>query len=352
MIGSSLRELPKLRDYKRKRESSWDRTGGNNDRIFIKPVSGQIIADVKGIGCITHIWITMDCKEKHFLRKVLLKMWWDNEEEPSVEVPIGDFFGIGHAKTKNFISLPLCMSPQDGKAFNCFFPMPFSKRAKISVTNECEKSGLILYYYIDYELYKKVEEIGKMGRFHAQWRRENPCQGLEHSEETLHEPGFKGYNLTGKDNYVILEAEGRGHYVGCVLNIENLGKPLEWNWYGEGDDMIFIDGEKWPPSLHGTGTEDYFNTAWCPTQEFAGPYHGLLLGGGPNWSGKIALYRFHIEDPIYFQKSIKVTIEHGHANNRSDDYSSVAYWYQTEPHKKFPLMFSIKERMPRKKHVE
>ena len=158
---------------------------------------------------------------------------------------------------------------------------------------------------------------------------------------------FSGNNKTGKDNYVILEAVGKGHYVGCSLNIHNLRKTDKKNWYGEGDDMIFIDGEKWPPVLHGTGTEDYFNTAYCPTQEFSAPYHGLPLAGGSNWSGKITLYRFHIEDPIYFKKSIKVTIEHGHANRRSDDYSSVAYWYQLEPHKKFPETLSVKKRLPR-----
>ncbi len=350
MGNGSLRELATLRDYKRKRESSWDRSGGNTDYTIIDPGDKRIITDIRGTGSITHIWMTMDSKEKDYLRKVLLRMWWDDEKEPSVEVPIGDFFGMGHAKTKNFISSPLSMNPQDGKAFNCFFPMPFSEAAKIVVANECEKSKLILYYYVDYEVYKKKEETKGMGRFHSQWHRENPCQGIQHSQETVHEEGFRGYNLTGKDNYTLLEAKGAGHYVGCVLNIENLGNPVEWNWYGEGDDMIFIDGEKWPPSLHGTGMEDYFNMAWCPTQEFSGPHNGLLISGGSNWSGKITLYRFHIEDPIYFQKSIRVTIEHGHANNRSDDYSSVAYWYQTEPHKKFPPMLVVKERLPREEY--
>ena len=352
MIGSSLRDLPRLRDCTRGRESSWDTTGGNDDRVHIAPGKRQTFADIKGTGYITHIWITASCMEKNFLRKVLLRMWWDGEPEPSVEVPLGDFFGIGHARTKNFAALPLSMSPEDGKAFNCFFPMPFLSGARIEVMNECTKSELILYYYIDYELYSKVEELGEVGRFHAQWRRENPCEGIEYPEDISHELPFRGCNLTSKDNYVILEAEGRGHYVGCVLNIDNLGNPVRWNWYGEGDDMIFIDGEKWPPSLHGTGTEDYFNMAWCPTQEFAGPYHGLLLGGGPNWSGKITLYRFHIEDPVQFQNSIKVTIEHGHANNRSDDYSSVAYWYQTEPHRKFSPILAVEKRIPREEYKE
>jgi Protein of unknown function (DUF2961) len=110
--------------------------------------------------------------------------------------------------------------------------------------------------------------------------------------------------------------------------------------------MIFIDGEEWPPSLHGTGTEDYFNTAWCPQEKYSAPYHGITLGGGENWSGHVSLYRFHIEDPVTFERSIQVTIEHGHANKRSDDYSSVAYWYQTEPHKPFSIL-PVEQRLPR-----
>jgi hypothetical protein len=102
--------------------------------------------------------------------------------------------------------------------------------------------------------------------------------------------------------------------------------------------MIFIDGERWPPSLHGTGTEDYFNTAWCPQQQYSAPYHGITLGGEDNWSGHVSLYRFHVEDPVTFERSIRVTIEHGHANKRSDDYSSVAYWYQAEPHCPFSIL--------------
>lgn len=157
---------------------------------------------------------------------------------------------------------------------------------------------------------------------------------------------FGGKNTTGADNYVLLDAVGRGHYVGCNLNIHNLRPTLEWNWYGEGDDMIFIDGEAWPPSLHGTGMEDYFDTAWCPTQEYSSPYHGIILGGGPNWSGKVSFYRYHIQDPIMFEKSIRVTIEHGHANRRSDDYSSTAYWYQDEPHGERAPLPPVRDRLP------
>ncbi|MHA1233270.1 MAG: DUF2961 domain-containing protein, partial [Candidatus Helarchaeota archaeon] len=125
----------------------------------------------------------------------------------------------------------------------------------------------------------------------------------------------------------------------------------EHNWPGEGDDMIYIDGEKLP-TIYGTGTEDYFNCAYCPTQEYNSLFHGITLPGGKNWSGRISYYRFHILDPIYFEKSIKVTIEHGHANRLANDYSSTAYWYQTEPHKKFKKLLPVNERLPRKRPKE
>jgi hypothetical protein len=125
--------------------------------------------------------------------------------------------------------------------------------------------------------------------------------------------------MTGDENYVLLEAKGRGHYVGCNVNIHNLRDTSKWDWPGEGDDMIFIDGEKWPPSLHGTGTEDYFNMSWCPIQEYTAPYHGIILPGKENWKDYITYYRYHIQDPVMFKKSIRVTIEHGHNNGRSDD---------------------------------
>ncbi|MCK4513359.1 DUF2961 domain-containing protein, partial [bacterium] len=139
-------------------------------------------------------------------------------------------------------------------------------------------------------------------------------------------------------------------YVGCNLNIDCFQRGAN-DWYGEGDDMIFVDGEPWPPSLHGTGTEDYFNTAFCPTQEFNTPYHGITLYSGNRahwkWGGKNSMYRFHIPDPIYFQKSIRVTIEHGHDNLLSNDYSSTAYWYQEEPHISFPALPAVDARFPR-----
>ena len=339
-----LANLPRLTGTASARASSWDRTGGNDDRLTIRPGATAVLADVDRPGVVRHVWMTIACREEHYLRKIVLRAFWDGEEQPSIEAPIGDFFGIGHARMRNFVSLPLQMSPEDGKGFNCWFPMPF-ERARFEVENECA-ADVLLYYYIDYEV---MDVDPRMGRFHAQFRRENPTDGVSDEGMTNDEFQLGGENVDGAGNYVILEALGEGHYVGCNLNIQNLRKTglNNFNWYGEGDDMIFVDGEAFPPALHGTGTEDYFNTAWCPTQEYHAPYHGLTMPGEQNWWGKISMYRFHIEDPVRFRRSIRVTIEHGHANHRSDDYSSTAYWYQAEPHASFPALPPVAERLPR-----
>ena len=349
-IVASLATIALERDGKRRRISSYDRTGGNDDRFHIKSGENRVIADIKGAGCITHIWITIamaadgvPVDEKNYLRKIILRMYWDDEKEPSVEVPAGDFFGMGHAMCKNFVSAPLQMSPEDGKGFNCWFPMPFSQNARLEVLNECDNACLF-YYYNDYEEYSTLP--GEMLRFHAFWNRECPTGGIGDENMTNREWLFGGTNTDGAGNYLVLEAEGKGHYVGCNINIHNLHDSTRWDWPGEGDDMIFIDGEPWPPSLHGTGTEDYVNVSWCPTQEYSAPYHGLILGGKDNWKGKITYYRYHIQDPVMFSKSIKVTIEHGHSNHRSDDWSSTSYWYQTEPHKALKSLPPVEERIP------
>jgi hypothetical protein len=396
---SPLGQLARIRNVTTRRESSWDRTGGNKDFIVVQPGETATLANIEGAGVINHIWCTHACTQEHYLRRLLLQMRWDDAKDLSVNVPLGDFFGVGHAQTVNFSALPLQMSPADGKSFNCWFPMPFASRAELLLVNECDVP-VTFYYYIDYELHDAIPD--DMGRFHAQWHRQNPADGASAQQQTeliKQAPAqladmsaaladaptdvidnlavqFGGKNVGGEGNYVLLDAEGCGHYVGCNVAIHNLrptpesGWPedLPWpldteaqkqlnieqkmaylaafNWYGEGDDMIFIDGEQWPPSLHGTGTEDYFNTAYCPAEQFDAPYHGMTLPGGPNWSGKSAYYRFHIEDPIHFRKSIKVTMEHGHNNNRSDDWSSTAYWYQTEPHKPLPAMRPVSDRLP------
>jgi len=345
LMGSSLGELFMPRNCKRGRISSYDPSGGNRDFWEFAPGEKKDIARIQGPAIIRHIWMTIGAdKEAYYPRKIVLRMYWDGEENPSVEAPIGDFFGIGHGILKNFASLPLTMSPEDGKGMNCFFPMPFHREGRIEIESECQ-SPFSFYFYIDFEIYKTLPQ--EVLYFHAQWRRENPTQGWG-GDLPLKEI-WKTPNLDGKGNYVILEAEGKGHYVGCNLNIDCFQRQKN-DWYGEGDDMIFIDGEAWPPALHGTGTEDYFNMAYSPTQEYCAPYHGLTLYSGTpdwKWKGKNSMYRFHIEDPIPFEKSIRVTIEHGHANNLSNDYSSTAYWYQTEPHKPFPKFPPVEDRLPR-----
>lgn len=296
----------------------------------------------------THIWVTVAPerpeREPDFLRRLVLRAYWDDEEHPSILAPLGDFFGVGHARTVDFVSAPLQMSPQDGKSFTCYFHMPFASAARFEITSELDHQPVLFYYYIDYEQYDELED--GIGRFHAQYRQAHPCQGVDQDGQTNAEFLLTGTNLDGADNYTVLDAHGTGHYVGCVLNVHNLRDTTQWNWYGEGDDMIFVDGDTWPPTLHGTGTEDYFDTAWCPSRPHSAPYHGITLAGGENWSGWISLYRFHIEDPVTFSSTIRVSIEHGHANKRSDDYSSVAYWYQAEPHTPWSLP-PVHDRVPR-----
>jgi hypothetical protein len=345
-IFGGLTNLAQLRDARRRRASSWDESGGNADFWRVRGGEARTLAEISGAGCIRHIWVTTSSIEPAYLRRCVLRMWWDGAATPCVEVPLGDFFGVGHGMMAEYWSLPLTMSPADGRGFNCFFPMPYSTRARIEVANEGERS-LVLYFYVDYEEYDTPQEGAAL--FHAQFRRENPTdgwgkKGVAHTNEERIEY-WKRPNLNGAGNYVILEATGRGHYVGCNMNIDVFEKQQN-DWYGEGDDMIWIDGEL---VIRGTGTEDYFNTAFCPAKPFSSPYHGLTVySGTPEWpwSGKNSMYRYHIEDPVHFRESIKVTIEHGHANDLSNDYSSTAYWYQVEPHAAHALL-PVAERLPR-----
>jgi len=349
MIGkTTLGQLPYLRDYESRRASSYDVTGGNEDWWTVEVGERKEILAADVPGCIKHIWMTVG-NDDNYLRRVVLRIWWDGEEEPSVEVPLGDFFGIGNGVRKNFVSLPLQMSPADGRGFNCWWPMPFD-RARIEIHNECEKP-IALYFYVDWEEYPESLQP-KPARFHAQWRRENPTEGWlteKLGPENYLQIWKANPNLSDKDNYVILEAEGDGIYVGCNLNVDVFERQGN-DWYGEGDDMIVIDGEPWPPRLHGTGTEDYVNTAYGPSTEYCAPYHGITVHSGTEewpFAGKNSMYRFHIEDPVRFRKSIKVSIEHGEANALTNDYSSTAYWYQHEPHKPFSTLLPVEERLPR-----
>jgi hypothetical protein len=235
-------------------------------------------------------------------------------------------------------------------AMNSFFPMPFGKSARLTLENQGEQTVRALYYYIDYEEYGALPDEAL--RFHAQWRRQWPTpptvdlSDRANDEKTVDQLP----NVDGASNYVILEATGRGHYVGCNVSVDHINPITGFGWLGEGDDMIWIDGERMP-TLRGTGMEDYFCAAFgYPGGHNSMPYHGISLAGptdGPGpYSGKWTMYRYHIEDPLLFEKSIKVTIEHGHANVHADDYSSVGYWYQTEPHAAFPALLPVERRLP------
>jgi hypothetical protein len=356
VIGqTTLSSLPLLRDCTSHRASSCDVTGGNADSWGIEPGERRVLADIKGPGCIKHIWTALDIPKEDYCRRIVLRMYWDGCKEPSVECPIGDFFGLGHGMRKTFITLPLQMSPENGTGFNCWWPMPFRKRAVIEVENQGpERYGH--YFYVDYERYRTSKATAGLAYFHVQWRRETDTKGWAF-EERLQPGGETGYwnadprirNKDGKENYVILDARGSGIYCGAHLDIDCFQRNPN-DWYGEGDDMIFIDGEKWPPSLHGTGTEDWFNCAYCPTQEYNAPYHGVILySGNPKWKwkGKNTAYRYHIEDPVRFRKSIVVSIEHGHANKLSNDYSSTAYYYAAKPRRGGPPLPPAEQRLPR-----
>jgi hypothetical protein len=269
-------------------------------------------------------------------------MYWDGQDHPSVETPVGDFFGVGHAKVASYSCSVLNMSANQGNdtnaAMNCYFPMPFSDGARIEIENQGEKEIRSFYFYVDYEDLPSLPK--DEGRFHATWRRENPCPRAA----TL-DGDSPDVNLSDEENYLLVEAIGRGHYVGCNLSVHN----LYGGWWGEGDDMIMIDGQKWPPDMHGTGSEDYFSQAWGSQPHNAFPYCGVSyhLGAHNGFNERISVYRYHVCDPVIFHESIRVSIEHGHANDRSDDYSSVAYWYQTLPSTPLPRLLDVSERLPR-----
>lgn len=339
-----------------RRVSSWDTSGGNQDFVVIEPGGTAVLAELQGAGRITHLWMTVNTAEPHYLRRMLLRAFWDGEERPSVESPLGDFFGVGHGRVSPFVSLPLSMVTggealtANRAAMNCYFAMPFARGARLEVVNQSEHPVSHFYYHVDYQEGRLEPETL---RFHARWHREAPTAAtVDLSDPAMgSERVFALPNRDGADNYVILEAEGRGHYVGCVLSVDHTNPMRRFGWFGEGDEMIFIDGEGFPPSIHGTGTEDYFCAAWgYPGGAYAGPYHGVTLAGPTAgalaYSGKWSMYRFHVEDPVRFERSIRVTIEHGHANCHASDYSSTAYWYQTEPHRPFEPMPPAEERLP------
>ncbi|HET7616373.1 MAG TPA: glycoside hydrolase family 172 protein [Bacillales bacterium] len=334
-----LNELCTLKEnIKTKRISSYDRSGGNRDCIKISAGETFEIAKIDGAGIIKHIWMTLAAPDPFIRRNAIIRMYWDGEENPSVESPLGDFFGQGWGEEYSFVSLPLAAAPAQGRALNCYFPMPFGNGAKITIENESEQDIDALYFYVDYEVHPSVSE--KMGRFHSWWNRELTGVHPRDGETEWGVVAPQGNNKTDAHNYLLADIEGKGHFVGVNYYVDNPG-PM---WYGEGDDMWLVDGEPWPGSLHGTGTEDFFNSSWCPNELYSHPYFGYAhIPDKLGWMGRTHSYRFLLEDPVYFEKSLRSSIEHGHDNALTLDLCSVSYWYQTEPHKAFPV-FPNKEK--------
>jgi hypothetical protein len=288
--------------------------------IRIEGGEERVIADIEGPGNIQQIWMT---PTGHW-RFSILRIYWDDQETPSVECPVGDFFACGWQKYAQVSSLAVCVNP--GSAFNCYWSMPFRKRCRITMTNIGD-DAMILYYQINYELREVPEDAAY---FHAQFRRTNP--------------------LPYKEVYTILEGvEGRGHYVGTYMawGVNNNG------WWGEGEIKFYMDGDE-HPTICGTGTEDYFCGSYNfdvgkengGYREFTTPYAGLAQVIRPDGlyqaNTRFGLYRWHLVDPIRFEQDLRVTIQAlgwragGRYLPLQDDIASVAYWYQTLPTAPFP----------------
>jgi hypothetical protein len=288
--------------------------------VRIKSKTTFTLGEIKGPGCIQQIWMTPTGN----WRRSIIRFYWDGETEPSVECPVGDFFACGWGKYCQINSLAVCVNP--GSAFNCYWQMPFRKKARVTLENTDEKD-MTLYYQINYTLTDLPKDAAYL---HAQFRRESP--------------------LKSKGIYTILDGvAGRSQYVGTYLAWEARSK----GWWGEGEIKFFMDGDKEFPTICGTGTEDYFcgsynfeNRETKKYQVFSTPYCGLAQVLPPDTAyvppQKFGLYRWHIVDPVRFQKDLKVTIQalgwqEGHRYlPLEDEIASTAFWYQQEPHKKFP----------------
>ncbi|HEX8524095.1 MAG TPA: glycoside hydrolase family 172 protein [Tepidisphaeraceae bacterium] len=343
-FSSPLSNLAAPHSGRAMHESSWDRGGGNADMRRLEPGQTREIFNYSGAGVVHRFWVTIAPRSDMKLhRQTIIRMYWDDEKEPSVEAPIGDFFGVGFGEQRDYISLPL---NETSGGYNCYWPMPFHKSARWTVTNMSDKAMDAFYYNIDFTAHDSLPPDTR--HFHAQWRRENPT--------------------TNGKNYTILETTGAGHYVGVALFMQAI-QPRGLGFL-EGDEMITIDDhayqspdvdQKSPggklfaspttrPQIIGTGSEDYFSSGWYYDRGlYSAPYHGIQIKDDP--PGRVNTYRWHIEDAMPFTKNIKVTIEHGHGRHPNDhkaDYSSIAFYYQTEPHTPAPPITDAAALLPTK----
>ena len=334
-------DITQKQDYVLKRVSSADPTGGNADFRSIEPGATLTVLDADGPAVLSHIWFTVSSPEPYHLKKLVLRIYWDGEASPSVEAPLGDFFGLGLGDYFTWQSELLSVAPE--RALNSFFPMPFQKHARMTVTNQGQRRVGSFYFNIDYRAYAQALPRDTL-YFHAQFRQAQPNLGWSNQWQSNGDALVnEKKNLNGDGNYVWMEAVGHGHFIGVTMSV----LQNQDGWWGEGDDMFFVDGEL-RPSINGTGSEDYFLGAWdFGRSAFSYPLFGAPLKGEERAGSRSSVYRFHLDALIPFTKSLRATIEHGHANHRSDNYYSVAYWYQSEPHAGFPALPPVDQRIPR-----
>jgi len=343
----SLPDYARAMDHRSLKQSSTDLTGGNADSWPIAPGATRDVFAAEGPGVITHIWFTIAAESVFHLKELVLRVYWDGNERPSVEAPVGDFFGLNLGQYVLYQSAFLNCSPV--KALNAYFAMPFRKAARITVTNEGSQKVGAFYSNIDYQLVPSLPDDALY--FHAQYRQSAPPSVSTAAWEQNWD-NDKLRNLDGKGNHVFLETRGRGHLMGVTLGV----LQNQEFWMGEGDEMIFVDDEA-KPTIVGTGSEDYFCGAWDFGGRDASVPFGNLWNGAPliqaaeRSGGRYCLYRWHGDNPVTFTRFLKHTIEHGHANHRADSLYSVAYWYQSEPYVDLPALPPLAERLPSLKAV-
>jgi hypothetical protein len=332
-----LPDYARLMSHRSLKQSSHDQTGGNADRWTVAPGATQELFNAQGPGAISHIWFTIASPAPNHLKELVLRMYWDGSAKPSVEVPVGDFFGLNLGQYVIYESEYLACSP--GRSLNCYFCMPYKKSARMTVTNEGTQPTNAFYSNIDYLSAPMPDDVVY---FHAQYRQVAPNVATTGEDRKI--------NPTGKLNYVYAETRGRGHLMGVTLGVQINAD----GWMGEGDDMIFIDDES-KPAIIGTGSEDYFLGSWNfggrdGATPFAHRYYGApLILMAERTGGRYCCYRWHGENPVTFTKYLKHTMEHGHANDRADNFYSCCYWYQSEPYTAFPALPPAAERVPKLK---
>jgi hypothetical protein len=296
-----------------------------------RPIPGEtvVLADLHGPGVVTHLWLTIADNEYCWPRLLRLRVYYDGSEIPSVDAPVGDFFAVGNGAEAEVDSL-MVRNSSDGRARNCYWPMPFRKSCKITVTNEGRRRVSMLYYHVDWNRVPALP--AHTPYFHARYRQALPAPA-------------------DGSHYEFLNVKGKGHYVGTVMSVIQ----AEAGWFGEGDDFFWVDGQK--PSIEGTGTEDYFNDAWG-LHVNDGPHYGVTVAEGTGLGSRMTAYRWHLLDPIPFTRSLKAEIEHrGWTYNtdgavksafgeRTDLISSVAFWYQDGIAKDQPLVPYGAARLP------